>query len=237
MIKNNQLVVQDIPVQVIRKDIKRLRLAVYPPDGQVRVSVPKFVSDKEVRQVVLARLDWIRQQQTRIRRYVYQPEHQFESGEQHAVFGQPCQLEVIQHQGRQKVVHELSGRLRMFVKPPATQSQKAKLLDDWYRQALKQHIPELLETWQPIMGKQVSAWGIKKMKTRWGSCNIQHARIWLNLELAKKPFSCLEYVLVHEMVHLFERLHNQRFKNYMDKFLPDWRERKEVLNSHQVHAL
>lgn len=234
---NKTLDVDGIEVHLIRKDVKHLRVAVYPPDGRVRVSVPRFVPDKAVHHAVLDKLDWIRQQQIRIKAHAQQAAHRFVSGEQHAVFGRRCQLELIERAGKQMVMQTESGSLQMFVKPDATLSQKAKLLDDFYRCELKQRLPVLLDKWQPIMGRQVSQWGIKKMKTRWGSCNIRHARIWLNLELAKKPLSCLEYVLVHEMVHLYERLHNQRFKAYMDQFLPDWRDCRQKLNTPLTHAV
>jgi hypothetical protein len=105
------------------------------------------------------------------------------------------------------------------------------VLNEWYRQQLKARIPSLLDRWEPIIGKQTSTWGIKKMKTKWGSCNIDQKRIWLNLELAKKPIDCLKYVLVHELVHLLERNHGEQFKTYMDSLLPRWRQTRDTLKS------
>ena len=124
-----------------------------------------------------------------------------------------------------------SDQLQMFVNPGTTIDNKEKLLNQWYRTQLNQRIPALLDKWQPVIGKKVSEWDIKKMKTRWGSCNIVKKRIWLNLELAKKPPECLEYVFVHEMVHLLEPYHNARFKGFMDKFLPQWRNFNDALSS------
>lgn len=102
---------------------------------------------------------------------------------------------------------------------------------DWYRRNIKKEIPQLLEKWQKIIGVTASDWGVKNMKTRWGTCNIEDKRIWLNLQLVKKPFECLEYVMVHELVHLLEKNHNKIFISYMDEFLPNWRKIKEELNS------
>lgn len=122
-----------------------------------------------------------------------------------------------------------NSTLQLFVNPGTSVGGRALVLNEWYRHQLKTRIPNLLDHWQAIVGKQVSDWGIKRMKTKWGSCNINENRIWLNLELAKKPIDCLEYVLVHELVHLLERHHSDRFKAYMDQFLPNWRQRRDIL--------
>jgi predicted metal-dependent hydrolase len=118
----------------------------------------------------------------------------------------------------------------VYIHENTTREQRRKVLTEWYRRQLKQLLPALIEKWQPIIDVEVKAWGVKQMKTRWGTCNIPAQRIWLNLELIKKPLNCLEYVVVHEMVHLLERHHNARFKAYMDEFLPHWREHKFALN-------
>ena len=146
------------------------------------------------------------------------------------VFGHRYRMEVIERPGNHEVVIINNNIIQLFVNPGTSPKNRALVLTEWYRQQLKLKIPDLLNKWQSIIGEQVSDWGIKKMKTKWGSCNIKERRIWLNLELAKKPIECLEYVLVHELVHLLERHHNERFQSYMDQYLPQWRQCREILN-------
>ncbi|MBU0960972.1 MAG: M48 family metallopeptidase, partial [Proteobacteria bacterium] len=125
--------------------------------------------------------------------------------------------------GRHHVSLGSDDRIRLHVSNGTTSLKRIQLLHEWYRAQLKIRIPGLLERWQPRVQRKVSEWHIKKMKTRWGTCNITKSRIWLNLELAKKPEECLEYILVHEMVHLLERCHNKQFYEHMDRLLPMWR--------------
>jgi predicted metal-dependent hydrolase len=223
------IVIRDIPVQVVRKDIKNLHLGVYPPDGQVRVSAPEHLTDDNIRLAVISRLSWIRKQQAAFQAQPRQSEREMVSGESHYLFGQRYRLEVIERRGRHEVVTKNNSTLQLLVNPGTTQKNRDRVLKEWYRQQLKARIPDLLEHWQPILDQQISAWGVKKMKTKWGSCNIQQRRIWLNLELAKKPPECLEYVVVHELVHLLERHHNDRFKALMNEYLPPWRIRRDLL--------
>jgi predicted metal-dependent hydrolase len=225
------LTVNGIEVQIVRKDIKNLHLAVYPPDGRVRVAVPKHVTDDNVRLAVVSKLRWIKKQQQDFKEQPRQSERQYLSGECHYVFGKRYRLELIERDGKPEVKPLRSGKLQLFVRPRSSVEVKEKALNAWYREELKRAIPELLEKWQPIVGKEASDWGIRKMKTKWGSCNIEQRRIWLNLELAKKPTECLEYILVHELVHLYERNHNQRFMKLLDQFLPNWRTNKKTLNT------
>jgi predicted metal-dependent hydrolase len=225
------LTVNGIEVQIVRKDIKNLHLAVYPPDGRVRVAVPKHVTDDNVRLAVISKLRWIKKQQQDFKEQPRQSGRQYLSGECHYVFGKRYRLELIERDGKPEVKPLRSGKLQLFVRPGSSVEVKEKALNAWYREELKKAIPELLEKWQPIVGKEARDWGIRKMKTKWGSCNIERRRIWLNLELAKKPTECLEYILVHELVHLYERNHNQRFMKLLDQFLPNWRTNKKTLNT------
>ncbi|MBL6986854.1 MAG: M48 family metallopeptidase [Methylobacter sp.] len=226
----DRLTVSGINVQVVRKDIKNLHLAVYPPDGHVRVAVPRHVTDDNVRLAVVSKLGWIKKQQQAFNDQSRQSERKYISGECHYFLGKRYRLELIEYKGKSEIKLLQSGKLKMFVKPDASIENKEKLLNAWYRAELKKCISGLLDKWQPVVGEQVATWGVKKMKTKWGSCNIQQARIWLNLELAKKPIECVEYILVHEMVHLLERNHNDAFKNHMDRFLPQWRSYRDILN-------
>jgi len=224
-----QIVVNDIDVQIIRKKIKNLHLRVYPPDGRVCVTAPMCINDEEVRFAVRQRFVWIRAQQHRLAKMPPKIPCQMITGENHDYMGRTYSLDVIERQGRHEVVLKNNSRLLLYVRPGVNADKRALILNEWYRQEIKALIPELIRKWEPIMGVKVDDWGVKKMKTRWGTCNIGARRIWLNLELMKKPMACLEYVLVHEMVHLLERYHNQNFKAYMDHFLPEWRMQDEVL--------
>ena len=212
-----------------RKPIKNLHLGVYPPDGHVRVAVPLHVNDDNVRLAVISRLKWIKTQQANFKAQPRQSERELVTGESHYFFGKRYRLEVIERQGRHEVQIKNNSTLQLFVNPGTTKIRRALVLNEWYRQQLKDRIPKLISRWEPVIGQEVSDWGIKKMKTKWGSCNANEGRIWLNLELAKKPVDCLEYVLVHELVHLVERNHGNQFKAYMDQFLPRWRQVREVL--------
>jgi len=229
LIDSPDIVIRDIPVQVMRKPIKNLHLGVYPPDGQVRVSAPEHLTDDNIRLAVISRLRWIRKQRAAFQAQPRQSKRDMVPGESHYVFGQRYRLEVIERRGRHEIVVKNPSTLQLFVNPGTTQANRTKVLQEWYRQQLKARVPTLLERWEPIIGHPVSAWGIKKMKTKWGSCNIQQRRIWLNLELAKKPPECLEYVVVHELVHLLERDHNERFKALMSQYLPQWQRQRALL--------
>jgi predicted metal-dependent hydrolase len=225
----SELAVNGMPVEVVRKPIKNLHLSVLPPNGKVRVAVPRHVTDERVRLAVISRLGWIRRQQLAFQQQPRQSAREMHSGESHFLFGRRYRLGVIEAAGRQQV--SLKGsRLLLQVLPGATVEKRKAVLNEWYRQQLKERIPALLAHWQKRMGVVVKDWGVKKMKTRWGSCNAADKRIWLNLELAKKPPECLEYILVHELVHLKERHHNERFRGLMNNYLPDWELRRATLN-------
>lgn len=215
---------------MIRKPIKNLHLSVHPPEGRVRVSVPSRIDDEAVRLAVISKLRWIRRHQ---RTFVDQPrqsQRKMVSGESHYFLGRRYRLNVLEHSGRGRVDIKGNSELTMQVRPDASRTKREQVLNDWYRLHMKVLVPGLISRWQPVMGVQVADWGIKKMKTRWGSCNVRDRRVWLNLELAKKPPHCLEYVLVHEMAHLLERRHNDRFRELMDRLLPQWRLYRDELN-------
>jgi len=228
-VNTNKITVSGIEVLVVRKNIKNLHLAVYPPNGRVRVAVPEHVSADHVRLTIISRLPWIRKQQTRFQKQPRQSERQMVSGESHYLWGKRYRLEAIPRYGRHEVIIKNNSTLQLFVKPGTTKENKQLALNEWYRNKLKERIPELLNTWQEKIGIEVAAWGVKKMRTKWGSCNTGSRRIWINLELAKKAPECLEYILVHELVHLHERHHNERFRALMDKYLPQWKLTRDTL--------
>jgi len=218
-----------IAMQINRKAIKHLHISVLPPDGRVRVSAPETMSDTAIRMAVISRISWIRKQQSDFARQPRQSDREMISGESHYLWGRRYRLDVIERSGRHEV-NTAPGKLRLWVQPGASVDQRRRALDAFYRHQLKERVQKLLPLWQDRAGVEVVDWGVKKMKTKWGSCNTQVRRIWLNLELAKKPPECLEYILVHELVHLLERNHNDRFRAHMDRLLPDWRERRDLLN-------
>jgi hypothetical protein len=216
-------------MQLNRKAIKNLHISVLPPDGRVRVSAPESMTDTAVRMAVISRIPWIKKQQSDFAKQPRQSDREMVSGECHYLWGRRYRLNVIERVGKHEI-KQGRGRLNLYVSSETTTENKALVLNSYYREVLKTRIDELLPCWERKIGVVAADWGVKKMKTKWGSCNTQAKRIWLNLELAKKPPECMEYILVHELVHLLERKHNERFKFYMDKFLPDWRERRDLLN-------
>ncbi len=222
--------VQGLSVEVQRKPIKHLHLAVYPPHGRVRVSAPEFVGDDAIRLAVINKLGWIRRQQQKFSAQARQSQREMVSGESHYYLGKRYLLSVVEENVPPRVRILNNRTLELRVRPGSDRDKREAVLYAWYRARLKAQIPSLIAKWEPVIGVQVAEWGVRRMKTRWGSCNIQARRVWLNLELVKKPPQCLEYVLVHEMVHLLERLHNDRFRAYMDQFMPQWRLYRDELN-------
>lgn len=228
--KQKTIKIQGVTVEIVRKNIKNLHVAVYPPDGKVRVSAPLRLSDDDVRLAVISRLDWIRRQRAGFQAQERQSAREMISGESHFVEGRRYRLDVIEHNGPPAVYLRNNRILELRVRPGTKRDKREEILHSWYRMRLKEKIPALIAKWEPVIGVTVSEWGVKKMKTRWGTCTTEARRIWINLELAKKSPRCLEYIVVHEMVHLLERHHNDRFLALMDKFLPNWRLIREELN-------
>ena len=219
----------ELTFELQRKGIKNLHINVLPPDGRVRVSAPASLSATAIRVAVVRRLAWIRQQQAAFVAQPRQSERKMCSGETHYLWGRGYRLDVIQTDGDHSVKLQ-GGWIRMRVPAHYDAARREALLLEWYRQLLRQRLPVLITKWQEMLKVAPSFVGIKRMKTMWGSCKTDTARIWINLELVKKPPECLEFIVVHEMVHLLERKHTQRFISLMDLHLPNWREHREKLN-------
>jgi predicted metal-dependent hydrolase len=230
-IERSHITVNGMRVEIVRKDIKNLHLGVYPPNGRVRVAAPLRVSDDAVRLAVIGKLAWVKRQRAQFEAQPRQSEREMVSGESHFFLGRRYRLRVIPHEGPAKVAVRGKSVVELRVRPETDALQRERVLHRWYRQHLKDLIEPLLDKWQRRLGVQVSECRIKKMKTKWGTCNIDARRIWLNLELAKKPVQCTEYVLVHELVHLLERHHSDRFVGIMNQSLPRWRVIREELNA------
>jgi predicted metal-dependent hydrolase len=229
-IERSRITVSGLPVEIVRKAIKNLHLGVYPPNGRVRVAAPVRVRDEAVRLAVISRLGWIKRQRKRFHAQDRQAVREYVSRESHYFLGRRYLLNVIEHDGSSQVSRRGNKTLELRVSKGASRQRREQILLVWYRKNLKALILPLIEKWETKMGLKVESWGVRRMKTKWGSCNSAEQRIWLNLELAKKPIHCLEYILVHEMVHLIERKHNDRYIALMDQFLPSWRQRRDELN-------
>lgn len=226
----SRLSVTGMMVEVVRKPIKHMYLYLDPPDGRVRAVVPSIASDAAIRLMVIDKLAWIRRRQAAFAARSAMPAQAMMDGEYHHFLGQCYALRVHEQTLQHGVVLRKPDQLELYVWPGADSEQRKLILLRWYRVQLQALIPPLLAKWQAVVDVQVAEWRIKRMRTRWGSCNPAAKRIWLNLELAKKPIVCIEYVLVHELVHFHERRHNLRFKALMRQYLPDWRQRDVLLN-------
>ncbi len=223
-------IIPELSIDVVRKDIKNMHLAVYPPNGRVRVAAPQRIDDEAVRLFAISRLGWIKRQQRKFATQDRQSPRQYKDRESHYFQGKRFLLRVIEHDAPPKVIIKTKTYLDLFVRPDTTTEQRETIVNEWYRAELKKLIPSLIEKWSAQIGVTVNDWQVKQMKTKWGTCNIEKQRIWVNLELAKKPIPCLEYLIVHELVHLLERHHNDRFLTLMEKYMPQWKFYKEELN-------
>ena len=226
----HQILVGDLAVDVVRKDIKNLHLAVYPPDGRVRVAAPLRLNDEAIRLAVISRLAWIRRQREQFSAQPRQSAREYVSGESHYLAGERYRLHVVYRDGKSGVFPRNKTTLDLVVRPGSDVAQREHVMLRWYRSHLKAVLPDLVAQWEAALGLQVSEWRVKRMKTRWGTCNPRARRIWLNLELAKRPPRCLEYIVVHELIHLREPNHGAAFVAHMDSALPDWRIRRDELN-------
>lgn len=219
----------DISVEVIKKDIRNVHLSVYPPGGRVRISAPLRMDKDTIRVFAIAKLGWIKKQQKKLREQERESEREYLNRESHYVWGQRYLLRVVEKAAppRVQIKHSV---LVLSVRPGATEAKKKEVLERWYREQIREIAPRLIAKWERIIGVKVQNFYVQRMKTKWGSCSASAGTIRLNSELAKKPRECLEYIVVHEMVHLLERTHNQRFVSLMDQFMPRWQSRRDLLN-------
>lgn len=223
------MMVGGFQVTVVRKAIKNLHLGVYPPDGRVRVAAPRRVSDAAVRVAVVERLRWIRRQQENFARQPRESLREMVSGESHYYLGRRYRLRVVVAPGPGKVTISNGSTLELRVPERYGAVERREVLERWYRERLRALAVPRLAKWEGVLGVSTSALGIRKMKTKWGSCIPGPRRIWLNLELAKKPTQCLDYLIVHELMHLIEWRHTDRFRSLLDRHLPRWRSSRSLL--------
>lgn len=224
-----QLHLGEITVDVILKDIKNIHLSVYPPAGRVRISAPRRMSLDTIRVFAISKLAWIKQQQAQLREQERETPREYLERESHFVWGKRYLLTVIEKDGPSSI--ELKHRrMILTARPGMDEERKQEIVDAWYRDQIRNALPALLAKWEPLIGVKVARVFIQRMKTKWGSCSKAGGNIRLNTDLAKKPRDCLEYIVVHEMIHLLEPTHNARFQALMERFVPKWQYRKEVLN-------
>lgn len=219
----------DIVVDVVKKDIKNIHLSVYPPTGRVRISAPSRMSLDAIRVFAISKLAWIKQQQTKLQEQERETPREYLDRESHYVWGRRYLL-TVSESDRAAAVHLEHSRMVLVVRPGTDENKKQAIVDEWYREQLKEAVPPLLAKWERLMGVKLERFFVRRMKTKWGSCNPASNSIRLNTDLAKKPRECLEYVVVHEMVHLLEPTHNARFVATMDRLMPQWRIYREQLN-------
>ncbi len=225
----SQIKLGDIAVDVVQKDIKNVHLSVHPPTGRVRISAPSRMKMDTIRVFAISKLAWIRQQQKKLRDQLREPEREYVDRESHYVWGRRYLLEVAENEGEPFVVLT-HRRMILGVRPGTRRAGRDATLARWYRELVRSEMPTLIARWEPLLGTRVKQVFVQEMKTKWGSCNPLSRTIRLNTELAKKPRDCLDYIVLHEMIHLFERKHGARFVTLMDKFMPRWQFVRAKLN-------
>jgi len=231
------MIVAGIEVELVQKEIKNLHLAVYPPDGRVRLAAPKDVNHKTLELYVISKIPWIRKQQRRFARIDRQSVRQYVNRESHYFLGRRYLLRVYEsdHPYRYpKIERKTKTYIDLFVRNNYTAEQRASLMKEWYRAQLREILGELVPKWEGILQVKTQKVKVHAMKTKWGSCNTDKGIVLFNIELAKKPIECIEYVVVHELLHLIERKHSDLFKAYLDKYVPNWKQLKAQLNIEKI---
>lgn len=229
MIQRNILTLGELQADVVRKDIKHVHLSVYPPDGQVRISAPLNMALDTIRVYAITRLEWIKNQQCKLRAQDRETPREYLDRESHYLWGRRYLLKIVEEDAA-PVVKLRHNSIELHVRPGSDAERRHALLESWYRGILRTEVPALLAKWQPALGVCPARVLVQRMKTRWGSCNPDSGIVRLNTDLARKPPVCLEYILVHELVHLLERSHNIRFQSLMDQAMPHWRQVRYELN-------
>jgi len=219
----------NISIDVIYKDIKNVHLSVHPPEGRVTISAPNKMKHETLRVYAVTKLGWIKTQQKKIRDQIRETPREYLNRESHFYKGKRYLLKVVERNAVPEVELE-HDQIIIYVRPGADRLKKKLVLESWHREQLRIIIDDLVADWEKHIGVKSSEFRIRKMKTRWGSCNTDNGRIWLNLELIKKPVECIEFIIVHELVHLLERNHNDRFRSLLDHFMPKWRFHRDELN-------
>lgn len=225
----SRLELGEIAVDVVLKDIKNVHLSVHPPSGTVRIAAPRRMRLDTIRVFAISKLGWIKQQQKRLRAQKRETPREYVERESHYVWGKRYLLRVTEADAPPSVglTHT---RMQLRVRPATDERKRAEIVDRWYRQQVRAAVPPLLHRWERLLGVRSEGYFVRRMKTKWGSCNPKARTIRLNTDLAKKPLECLEYIVVHELVHLLEPTHNARFVALMERYMPKWQHHRRVLN-------
>jgi len=226
----SRIKVSNLTIEAIRKDIKNIHLGVYPPNGRIRMAVPIKTKEEAIRLFVISKIPWIKKQQKFFAKQERQTPREYVTGETHYIFGKAYRLNVIKSNEPSKITLKRKTHIDLYVKKSSTILQRRKLFEKFYRKELENILSKSIKKWEKKIGVNTKEVRIRKMKTKWGTCNDKEKRIWLNLELAKKPFHCIDYVLVHELVHLKETKHNDKFIKLLESAYPKWQQHKEELN-------
>lgn len=220
----------NIPVDVVLKDIKNIHLSVHPPAGKVRIAAPLRMDIDTIRVFAITKLAWIKSQQKKLRQQERETPREYLDRESHYVWGKRYLLKLVDKEAAPGV--ELKhNKMILQLRPAASTEKKQEVLDAWYREQLREVAPPLIAKWEKVVGVKAGKVFVQKMKTKWGSCSPGAGNVRLNTDLAKKPLRCLEYIVAHELTHLLERHHNDRFTALMDAHMPQWRQYREMLNS------
>ena len=231
-----QIVVSNISVEAIRKNIKNMHLAVLPPDGRVRVSAPTQLTDEAITMFVRTKLGWIKKQQEKFQQQLRQSERQYVSGETLYVWGKQYFLQV-EYSYKGNALTFSGDKAILTVRKESSPKQRGSFVNEWYRSLLKQEVAKYLPKWEKTTGLYCSSWQSKYMTTKWGTCNPTSKKIWLNVQLAKKPIECLEYVILHELAHLKVHNHGPEFTAILDQYMPYWRDHRRRLNDSTLDYL
>ncbi|MBU0586901.1 M48 family metallopeptidase, partial [Candidatus Micrarchaeota archaeon] len=215
---------------VLYKPVKNLHLNVLPPVGKVRVTAPQNMNDDAIRTFLATRISWIKRMQAKFKGQERQTSREYVSGETHYYFGNKYKLEVVEAERSPNVSIKGKSKILLSIKPKTDILKREKIMQKWYREELRMFLNKAITKWETKIAVKASNWGIRRMKTRWGTCNHKAKSIWLNLELTKKPEHCIEYAVVHELIHLIEEKHSDKFMALMNKHLPKWKSEKEELN-------
>ncbi len=225
----------DIEVEVTHKLVKHAHLSVHPPGGRVTLVAPTGTRPEVARAFAISKLGWIREQQSRLRRQAREAPRKFVERESHDLWGRRHLMTIRYQEGRPSVTLD-HRRITLCVRPHASSAKRAEVMHEWHKSLLHTVIPTTIQKWEPKLGVTVKGYFLQRMKTKWGSCNHRAGHIRLNTELVKKPRDLLEYVIVHEMLHLVEPTHNERFVSLLNKHYPRWREARAELNELPLRA-
>jgi len=224
------LQVGGIEAVVLYKPVKNLHLNVLPPVGKVRVTAPQNMNDDAIRTFLATRISWIKKMQAKFKGQERQTPREYVSGETYYFFGKKYKLEVLKTETIPSVEIKGKAKILLTIRTKTNVLKREEIMQSWYRNELRKFLEKVIDKWEKKIGVKTNDWGIRRMKTRWGTCNHKKKNIWLNLELVKKPESCIEYVVLHELLHLIEEKHSEKFTALLNKYMPKWKSEKEELN-------